>query len=143
MTWILSPLFIKQVQYLLQYIITNTLVLLGLFHKQVDELSGSVNAAVVWANLYSMVMVLPMLWAFRGSPRFAYFFMLINVIYQLIYLHGRHKGKIAELLVPLTLSNLIAIFVTNLCCFNLNMLFLRFFRWGFHVYHGLIIADVR
>lgn len=118
--WILSPLFIKQVQYLLPYIITNTLVLLGLFHKQVDELSGSVNAAVVWANLYSMVMVLPMLWAFRGSPRFAYFFMLINVIYQLIYLHGRHKGKIAELLVPLTLSNLIAIFVTMLIPVLLN-----------------------
>ena len=112
--WILSPLFIKQVQYLLPYIITNTLVLLGLFHKQVDELSGSVNAAVVWANLYSMVMVLPMLWAFRGSLRFAYFFMLINVIYQVIYLQGRHKGKFADLLVPLTLSNLIAMFVTML-----------------------------
>ncbi|HLB94112.1 MAG TPA: hypothetical protein VJJ81_02600 [Candidatus Babeliales bacterium] len=112
--WILSPLFIKQIQYLLPYVITNALVLLGLFSKQVDELSGSVNAAIVWANLYSMVMVLPMLWAFRGSPRFAYFFMLVNVIYQLIYLHGRHKGKVADLLVPLTLSNLVAIFVTML-----------------------------
>lgn len=112
--WILSPLFIKQIQYLLPYVITNALVLLGLFSKQVDELSGSVNAAIVWANLYSMVMVLPMLWAFRGSPRFTYFFMLVNVIYQLIYLHGRHKGKVADLLVPLTLSNLVAIFVTML-----------------------------
>ena len=112
--WILSPLFIAQLQYLLPYIITNTLILLGLFHKHVEELSGSVNAAVVWANLYSLIMVLPMLRAFGGSPRFAYFFMLINVIYQLIYLHCRHKGKVVDLLVPLTLSNLVALFVTML-----------------------------
>ena len=112
--WILSPLFIAQVKFLLPYVITNTLVLLGLFNKHVDELAGNIKAAVVWANLYSLVMVLPMLWAFRGSLRFAYFFMLINVIYQVIYLQGRHKGKFADLLVPLTLSNLIAMFVTML-----------------------------
>lgn len=112
--WILSPLFLQQIEYLLPYVITNALILLGLFHKKVEELSGSVNGAVVWANIYSLVMVLPMLRAFGGSPRFAYFFMLINVIYQLIYLHCRHKGKIVDLLVPLTLSNLVALFVTML-----------------------------
>lgn len=118
--WILSVAFLAQIQFYLPYLITNVTLMLLFFPHHVKALTGSARRALVWANLYGMAMVLPMIWVFRTSARFVYLFMLANVIFQAIYLVSKHKGKLSDLLVPLTLSNLLALFVMLFIPYLLN-----------------------
>ena len=118
--WILSVAFLAQIQFYLPYLITNVTLMLLFFPDHVKGLTGSARAALAWANLYGMAMVLPMIWVFRTSARFVYLFMLANVIFQLIYLVSKHKGKLSDLLVPLSLSNLLALFVMLFIPYLLN-----------------------
>ena len=76
MKWVFSPAFLAQIKFYVPYLIANVAVLLLFFEKNLKGLSGNLKRALVWASIYAMAMVLPMIWAFRSSGRFAYLFML-------------------------------------------------------------------